>query len=469
MDGYIDGDSAKDKRSHIYADSDDKPIYVIIAAGKATRLKGITGSKPKGLVEIYRGRAIMDLIIERIKRVGYRRIIIVTKKEYREALSKKYGDLADIVSVDVDEYENLYSVYYAIKTFDLTSFIVVMSDHLFEYRMLSKFVEEIKKEPAKNSHIVLAVDREPPRNYIGEGLKVDAINGKVMRVGKELDKFIGIDTGILYFNRDVSRIIIDEIDRKGPMVKIADIVNTVARRGGEVRYVDVTGMLWIDIDTPEDLNEARRLYIKILKKELIKSDDGVISRYLNRKISSSISTYLYVRNIYIDPTLITALSFSIAAIGGLLISFGNLIFGGILVKLASIIDGVDGELARLYGRETRFGGFIDSTLDRLSDFIILLGITVYLYPMLLHEIILAIFSIQGVVMVSYISHLLKNYGVSVARLRKIIPVTRDVRLFIVFISCILGVPGFSFLFIGIVSQIFILAGIIYGFYNLRYR
>jgi CDP-diacylglycerol--glycerol-3-phosphate 3-phosphatidyltransferase len=51
--------------------------------------------------------------------------------------------------------------------------------------------------------------------------------------------------------------------------------------------------------------------------------------------------------------------------------------GSILVALSGLCDLVDGELARRAGRRSRFGAFLDSTLDRLSEALVLTGIAGY--------------------------------------------------------------------------------------------
>jgi CDP-L-myo-inositol myo-inositolphosphotransferase len=49
--------------------------------------------------------------------------------------------------------------------------------------------------------------------------------------------------------------------------------------------------------------------------------------------------------------------------------------GGILAQLSSIVDGADGDLARLKGMTSAFGGFFDAVLDRYADAAILMGLT----------------------------------------------------------------------------------------------
>jgi CDP-diacylglycerol--glycerol-3-phosphate 3-phosphatidyltransferase len=50
--------------------------------------------------------------------------------------------------------------------------------------------------------------------------------------------------------------------------------------------------------------------------------------------------------------------------------------GGLVALLASIFDVLDGRVARLRGRETKFGAFLDSTMDRYSDMLLYMGLLV---------------------------------------------------------------------------------------------
>ena len=50
--------------------------------------------------------------------------------------------------------------------------------------------------------------------------------------------------------------------------------------------------------------------------------------------------------------------------------------GGLVALGASIFDMLDGRVARLRGRETKFGAFLDSTMDRYSDMLLFMGLLV---------------------------------------------------------------------------------------------
>jgi CDP-diacylglycerol--glycerol-3-phosphate 3-phosphatidyltransferase len=78
----------------------------------------------------------------------------------------------------------------------------------------------------------------------------------------------------------------------------------------------------------------------------------------------------------ITPNTITWLGFVLAAGAATLIAMGYLWVAGILVIIAGFLDLLDGALARYTNRVSHFGAVLDSTLDRLSEAALLLGILV---------------------------------------------------------------------------------------------
>lgn len=76
--------------------------------------------------------------------------------------------------------------------------------------------------------------------------------------------------------------------------------------------------------------------------------------------------------------MVTTIGVLLSIVVAIVIASGNLIAGGILFLVASGFDMLDGAVARAAGTVTRFGGFLDSTLDRYSETIVLFGVLYYL-------------------------------------------------------------------------------------------
>jgi CDP-diacylglycerol--glycerol-3-phosphate 3-phosphatidyltransferase len=81
---------------------------------------------------------------------------------------------------------------------------------------------------------------------------------------------------------------------------------------------------------------------------------------------------------------------------------GHMRIGGVLVALVAALDNLDGTVARLTGKGSSFGAFLDSTMDRYSEAIIYLGILAfYIRSGAGREIILVYIAMVGSLMVSY--------------------------------------------------------------------
>jgi CDP-diacylglycerol--glycerol-3-phosphate 3-phosphatidyltransferase len=78
----------------------------------------------------------------------------------------------------------------------------------------------------------------------------------------------------------------------------------------------------------------------------------------------------------VTPNVLTWFGFLLAVGGAVLIAVGQLLAAGLVVLFAGFCDILDGALARLTDRATLFGAVLDSTLDRLSEAVLLLGIMV---------------------------------------------------------------------------------------------
>ena len=84
-----------------------------------------------------------------------------------------------------------------------------------------------------------------------------------------------------------------------------------------------------------------------------------------------------VTRLGLSPNTLTLLGLPVAGVGAYLLSAGQFAAGGAVVLLSGALDLLDGAVARATGRVTRFGAFLDSNVDRVSEAVVLLGLLVY--------------------------------------------------------------------------------------------
>ena len=138
-----------------------------------------------------------------------------------------------------------------------------------------------------------------------------------------------------------------------------------------------------------------------------KPTDRFVLRWVKTHLSARITPNL-VSWVWLKPWMITLFSSILGVFAGLVYALGLGWLAGCIAALAQVLDGVDGQFARLKGLQTRGGAFWDSVLDRYADGAMVIGLVTYLIrlpiripPGLL--IFLGFLAIVGSSLVSYTS------------------------------------------------------------------
>ena len=137
----------------------------------------------------------------------------------------------------------------------------------------------------------------------------------------------------------------------------------------------------------------------------------------------------------ISPNLVTIVGLLISGVGAYFIGAAQWWIGGLVVLFAGIFDLFDGALARAANSESRFGALLDSTVDRVSEAVVLLGLLWY-YLSTDNDVgsILVYVAIIGSIMVSYLRARSEGLGIEC----KVGVMTRPERVAVVGFGLIVG-------------------------------
>jgi CDP-diacylglycerol--glycerol-3-phosphate 3-phosphatidyltransferase len=114
----------------------------------------------------------------------------------------------------------------------------------------------------------------------------------------------------------------------------------------------------------------------------------------------------------LKPNTLTWIGLTISIIAAGTIATNHLLISGFLVLLSGLFDILDGTLARLTNQTTRFGALLDSTFDRVSEAVLLLGLLVlYLRSGGTLEIILIFLALIGSFLTSYVRARAEGLGI----------------------------------------------------------
>lgn len=416
---------------------------LIIAAGKGSRLRQKGGCKP--LVPVL-GVPLIERVIRAAMEAGVDRFYVVIGYQ-GEQLGNFLAHLARRLDVEItslvnDDWaeENGLSVLKARDILD-EPFLLLMADHLFD----PKVVQPLIRLTLGNEEIVLGVDNDIHNSLVDldDVTRVQVEDDgsiqcqKIRDIGKGLSDFNGFDTGIFLCSPAIFEAL-ERSKKKESDTSLSGAVRILAAEG-RAKAILLDGF-WIDVDDPQALQKAEQA---LLKQVSDKANDGPVARYLNRPVSIRISRYL-VRS-RLTPNQISLFSFLCSLLAAGLFALGGylaLFLGGVLAQFASIIDGCDGEVARLKYQSSDFGGWFDAVLDRYADAFLLFGLTWHLLAQEVNGWILfaGFMAIIGSFMLSYTADKYDNlmreriHGGAGTGLR----VGRDVRVFLIFLGAVLN-------------------------------
>ena len=237
-------------------------IFVILAAGKGTRLYPLTKEKPKCLVK-YQGKSILDYQLEICKKMKLKKIFLVSG--YKSSKIKK----KNIIKIKNDKYETtnmLYSLFKAKKIFNgRNDLIISYGDIIYKNSILKKLInssEQISTVIDTEWYSYWKLRMENPLDDV-ESLRLNK-NGYITDIGKKVKNLKNIKgqyIGLTKISKSVSEKILKvwiDINKKKNVKKInnlyiTDFLRILIKRNFMVKAIPVKRG-WLEFDEPSDLN-----------------------------------------------------------------------------------------------------------------------------------------------------------------------------------------------------------------------
>ena len=420
---------------------------LIIAAGQGTRLKKKGEVKPLvsllgvPLIERVIRSAIEGGATEFYVVTGYQEILITN---FLKSLEERLQISLTLIHNDEWQAENGLSVLKARDRIN-DQFLLLMADHLFDPDIIRSLLDH----PLNEGDVLLAVDTDTQNSLVDmeDVTKVHIQNGKILNIGKTIDEFNGFDTGCFLCTTAIFEAI-----EEAQNIHHDTTLSGAIRVLGERQHAKAvpTQKFWIDVDDDQAFGKAERHLMNLLKGKI---HDGPISRLLNRPVSIRCSKILV--NFNFTPNQISIFSFLLSLFAAAFFAMGEyryLVFGGIMAQLASIIDGCDGEVARLKYLSSNYGGWFDAVLDRYADAFLLFGLTWHVYSTNLSSLVFVIgfMAMIGSFMVSYTAdkhdNLMKN------KIHNGLRIGRDVNVFLLFLAAISNQPYLGLMVIAVLMN-----------------
>lgn len=237
---------------------------LILAAGRATRLHPLTADTPKCLLDVG-GRSLLEYQLDALAGSGVAEVLIVTGHRadaihrFAARAARRYPFRLTLLHNPLyAETNNLYSAWIAREQVEGLPCFILHADVLFHKAILPGCL-------ASPGDICLVIDRE----ILGETMKVTSQGDRITAVSKSIlpGEATGTFIGIARFSGRGSRLFFEEmrgfIQQARTDLYFTAAIEALIARGVPVGYSLTGGLPWMDIDTPEELEQAKALGRKL--------------------------------------------------------------------------------------------------------------------------------------------------------------------------------------------------------------
>ena len=352
---------------------------IILAAGRGSRLANGAEGPPKPLARVG-GITLLERTLLTLKKAGVTEFVIVIGhrgKEIRDSIELSRPDLP-ITWVNNPDWEKQNGVsVLAAESCAHDRFLLTMSDHVF----FPETIKRLREAEVLDSEALLAIDRKIATcPDLDDATKVLLHENRIKAIGKSLADFDAIDTGIFHCSGALFEAL--RKSATGSDCALSDGIRALAE-AGRMKAFDIDGEEWLDVDTPA----MRGLAETLLYRRLTKPQDGPFARRLNRPISLRVTRWLAETRV--PPNQITVALLVLGSLAAFLFAVGGywpMLVAAFLFHAQSVLDGCDGEIARLKFMESRWGGVLDVVCDGVVTAAGFLGIGIGLARHLVHPI-----------------------------------------------------------------------------------
>ena len=245
-------------------------IGVILAAGMAKRLRPLTDTKPKCLLEVG-GRTLLERTVRAMQQAGITEFVVVTG--YRADQIRSFLEHLDtparlekphftfLHNADYEHNNNIYSLWMAGQVVRGREFLLMDSDILCDPAAVVRIAGEPESALALNRH---ECGEEEIKVIVDAEGRITEIS-KVCSIQDAIGESVGIEKMTAGYSEALYRELDQMIEREGLIdVFYERAFERLIPQGHTFKVVDTTAYFSYELDTPEDFERAQQLMPKEL-------------------------------------------------------------------------------------------------------------------------------------------------------------------------------------------------------------
>ena len=236
-------------------------IGVILAAGMAKRLRPLTDTKPKCLLEVG-GKTLLQRTVDAMARVGITEFVVVTgyrAEQIRQFLTQHYPNLTIhfLHNADYEHNNNIYSLWMSGQVVRGQEFLLMDSDILCDPETVAVVARQETSALAVNRH---ELGEEEMKVVVDADMRITEIS-KTCQPQDALGESVGIEKMTASYSEALFRELDQMIEHEGLIdIFYERAFERLIPQGHTFKVVDTTDLFSYELDTPEDYKQAKRLF-----------------------------------------------------------------------------------------------------------------------------------------------------------------------------------------------------------------
>ena len=231
--------------------------YIILAAGKGTRLHPITLDTPKSLFMLDENTSVIQRLVNLLKKFNPSAEIIVVTGFMHEHLHKHVAGVNFIYNPFFEFTNSIASLWFARNSLLESSGVAIMNADIVLEELLVELI--LSKTPTKPS---VLIDTTVKHN--GD-YNVKTNCNKVVVMSKELTSFDGQYAGVALLDKDTIKPFVAEIDRMVCSGRYNEwfedaLVQMIFKHNLNLYFQDISEYQWAEIDSVDDLLNAKLIH-----------------------------------------------------------------------------------------------------------------------------------------------------------------------------------------------------------------
>jgi len=235
-------------------------IGVILAAGMAKRLRPLTDTKPKCLLEVG-GKTLLQRTVDAMARVGITEFVVVTgyrAEQIRHFLTQHYPNLTIhfLHNADYEHNNNIYSLWMSGQVVRGQEFLLMDSDILCDPETVAVVARQETSALAVNRH---ELGEEEMKVVVDADMRITEIS-KTCQPQDALGESVGIEKMTASYSEALFRELDQMIEHEGLIdIFYERAFERLIPQGHTFKVVDTTDLFSYELDTPEDFSNATAL------------------------------------------------------------------------------------------------------------------------------------------------------------------------------------------------------------------